>query len=265
MKDRIKGATPWNPGRAASLLVFFSLIGLWELLSRLGVVSRLYFPPATDIIVVWLRLMADGVLPLALFQTFSRMACGYFAAAALMIPAGILLGVSPRLRALFGPSIELLRPLPPPAIIPAAMLFLGIGAAMKIFVVFFACSFPILINSLDGARGVPRLFADTGRTLGAGKARLFRQVILPAALPGVMSGLRVALPISLIVAVLSEMVGSVDGIGHFIVQMQRVFSIPQMYAGVATLGLAGWFFNALFMKADRKLLAWHCGWKKGGS
>ena len=80
---------------------------------------------------------------------------------------------------------------------------------MKIFVVFFACAFPILINSMDGARGVPRLFVNTGRSLGAGKTRLFLKVILPAALPGVMSGLRVALPISLIVAVLSEMIGSV--------------------------------------------------------
>ena len=265
MKRLVKKPQPGKSGRLTGLVVFFSLIGLWELVSRLGLVSRLYFPPATDIILVWLRLTADGVLPLALIQTFSRMALGYFAAAALMIPAGILLGVSPRLRALMSPGVEFLRPLPPPAIIPAAMLFLGIGAAMKIFVIFFACAFPILINSMDGALGVPRLFADTGRTLGAGKTRLFRQVILPAALPGVMSGLRVALPISLIVAVLAEMVGSVDGIGHFIVQMQRVFSIPQMYAGVATLGLAGWFFNALFMKADRKLLAWHCGWKKGGS
>ncbi len=251
--------------KASGPVFFLSLPLLWEAVSRSGLVSKLYFPTAADIIAVWFSLMADGTLPLALYQTFSRMAAGFFTAACLMIPLGAAIGLSPRLRLLFTPAIELLRPLPPPAIIPAAMLFLGIGSSMKIFVVFFACSFPILINAMEGARRVPRLFTDTGRVFGAGKGRLIWRVILPAASPRIMSGLRVALPIALIVAVLSEMVGSVDGVGHFILHMQRVFSIPQMYAGVVTLGLAGWIINALFMLADRKLLAWYGGWKRGGA
>ncbi len=249
--------------KGASLLFLLALGGIWEAVSRLGLVSPLYFPPASDILAAWSRLMVEWVLPPAVWETFLRMACGYLLAAALMIPFGMALGLSRTLYNLFEPTIEMLRPLPPPAVIPPAMLFLGIGPAMKVFVIFFACAFPILLNTMDGARAVPRLLRDTGRTLGAGPLRRLWAIVLPAALPGVMSGLRVALPMALIVAVLSEMIGSVDGIGHFILQMQRTFNIVEMYAGIVTLGLFGWLQSVVFTAADKALLSWNEGWKKG--
>ncbi len=250
--------------RGIGVLFFLFLAGVWEVVSASGIVSKLYFPRVSTILVTFWELTASGVLPLETFRSFARMGAGYGGAALTMIPLGVLMGVSRRAYSLFDPMIEFFRPLPPPAIIPAVMLFLGIGHGMKIFVIWFACSFPIVLNTADGVRQVPRLFIDTARSFSTGNRRLIARVILPCALPGIMSGLRISLPISLIVAVLSEMIGGTDGVGHFIMHMQRIFNIPEMYAGILMLGLVGYGLNAVFLGVDRTALSWYEGWKRSG-
>ncbi len=215
--------------RKAESLLFFVLAALvLEGVSRAEVVSPLYFPPISRDVMAFFNLTVSGILPMEIIKTFTRMASGYALAAFIMIPMGIFMGISKRANSLFEPIIELLRPLPPPAIVPVAMLFLGIGNFMKIFVIFFACSFPMIINTIDGARSINPMFLDTARSFGLNRFQLIRKVILPGAMPQIMSGLRTSLPISLIVAILSEMIGSVDGIGHYILRMQRTFDIPEM-------------------------------------
>jgi NitT/TauT family transport system permease protein len=244
-----------------SILCFIFLACLLEVVARSGWVSQLYFPPISRDVRTFFDLTITGVLPLEVLKTFTRMACGFLLAAITMIPLGILMGISNRTYHLFNPLIEFLRPLPPPAIIPIVMLFLGIGNSMKIFVIFFACAFPLIINTIDGTRSVHPLLLDTGRIFGLKRSQLIRKVILPAATPQIMSGLRVSLPISLIVAILSEMIGSVDGIGHYILRMQRSFNIPEMYAGIMMLGIIGYCLNKVFLVLDKTMLAWHAGWK----
>ena len=175
------------------------------------------------------------------------------------------MGISNRLYYLLDPLIEFLRPLPPPSIIPIVMLFLGIGNSMKIFVIFFACSFPMIINSMDGVRSVHPLLLHTGRSFGLKKFKLIHKVILPAATPQIMSGMRISLPISFIVAILSEMIGSIDGIGHYILRMQRTFNIPEMYAGIMMLGIVGYCLNKIFLILDRTFLSWYSGWKRSAN
>ena len=244
--------------------LFFALLALvWEIVARLELVSPRYFPPISKIFLTFISLCERGSLPFEVLNTFERMACGFFLAALSMVPLGILMGLHPFARNLFMPMMEFFRPLPPPAIIPAVMLFLGIGFASKTFVIFFACSFPILINTIDGVRSVHPIFIQTGRSFGLSGWKLVREVVLPASLPQIMSGLRISLPIALIVAILSEMVGSVDGIGHFILRMERTFNIPEMYAGTFMLGLIGYGLNKIFLRIDRTILAWHLGWKAG--
>lgn len=252
--------------RNSESFIFFALMALLlEGVSRAELVSPLYFPPISRDVSTFFDLTVSGVLPLEVLKSFTRMGCGYTLAAIIMIPLGILIGVSGRAYNLFDPIIEFLRPLPPPAIIPAAMLFLGIGNIMKIFVIFFACSFPMVINTIDGARSVHPIFVNTGRSFGLNPFQLIRKVILPGAAPQIMSGLKTSLPISLIVAILSEMIGSVNGIGHFILRMQRTFNIPEMYAGIMMLGIVGYCLNKIFMVIDKTLLAWHVGWKKSAN
>lgn len=250
--------------KSESFLFFFGLALLWELLSRAQLVSPLYFPPVSRIVVTFCELTLSGVLPREVLNSFGRMAGGYILAVITMVPLGIVMGIHRFWFNLFEPLVELLRPIPPPVIVPVAMLFLGIGNAMKIFVVFFACSFPILINTIDGVRTVQPVLIDTARSFGLSRYLLTRKVILPAATPQIMSGLRTSLPISLIVTILAEMLGSVNGIGYYILRMQRTFDIPEMYAGIVMLGIVGYCLNRAFLAVDHNILAWHAGWKRAG-
>lgn len=249
------------PGHLSGALVFLALAGIWEAVSRLGLVSPLYFPSVTTIAAMFWKLTASGLLPTQAGLTLGRAVAGLGLATAVAVPLGLAMGVSQRFRSLVTPCVEVLRPVPPPAIIPAAMLFLGIGAGMKIFVVFFACFFPILVGAADGARTVPPLFRQTAAAYGVSRLDTLAGVILPAAGPSVAAGFRTAVPMALIVAVLSEMIGATNGIGHYILRMQRTFAIPEMYAGVAMLGLMGLAVNAASQLGLARLLRWHDGRK----
>ncbi|EFL51674.1 binding-protein-dependent transport systems inner membrane component [Solidesulfovibrio fructosivorans JJ]] len=245
--------------RVSGLIVFVALACLWEAVSRLGIVSHLYFPPVSIIAVTFWKLTVSGLLPLQAGQTLTRALAGLGIAAAVAVPLGLGMGVSRRLARLLSPTVELLRPVPPPAIIPAAMLLFGIGSGMKVFVVFFACFFPILVGAMDGARAVPPQFRLTAAAYGLSRFDTLARVMLPAAGPSVAAGFRTAVPMALIVAVLSEMIGATSGIGHYILRMQRTFAIPEMYAGVAMLGILGLGLNAAVERVTARLLRWHDG------
>ncbi len=247
--------------RLTGLWVLLALAFLWETVSRSGLASKLYFPPVTVIAAMFWKLTASGLLPVEAGQTLARALAGLGIAALVAIPTGLAMGVSRRAAGLLTPTVELLRPVPPPAIIPAAMLFLGIGLGMKLFVVVFACFFPILVGAVDGARGVAPGFRLTARAYGCTKWDLLARVVLPAAGPSVAAGFRTAVPMALIVAVLSEMIGATGGIGHYILRMERTFAIPEMYAGVAMLGVMGLGVNAAVEWLLGRLLRWHAGWK----
>lgn len=243
--------------KAKGIFFFVLLALLWEVVSRKHIISPLYFPPISKNVVVFYHLMVDGTLPLELSRSFARIFGGFFLAVGVMIPLGVAMGLFRRVYNLFEPLIELIRPLPPPAIIPIVMLFLGIGEAMKILVIFFACSFPILINTMDGVRSVDPTLVDTARTFGRSRFEIILQVILPASLHQIFTGWRVALPIALIVGIVSEMVGAVSGIGRFILVMQRSFNIPEMYSGIFMVAIIGYVFNALLRYLNRTLIGWH--------
>jgi ABC-type nitrate/sulfonate/bicarbonate transport system permease component len=188
-----------------------------------------------------------------------RAAAGYIMAAVVFIPLGILMGLSQSVYRLFEVIVEMLRPVPPPVMIPVAMLFFGLEDEMKIFVIFFSCAWPILLNTLDGTRNVDRVLLNTARTFGLSRWKIIWNIILPAASPQIVTGLKVSLPITLILVVISEMVGSTDGIGYFILDSQRRFRVAQMYAGMLTLAILGYALNQFFNVLYRLLMPWHVG------
>ena len=243
--------------KARGMLFLLFLALLWEVVSRARLISPLYFPPISKNLVVFYQLMLDGTLPLELVRSFGRIFGGFFLAVCTMVPLGIAMGLFTPVHNLFEPLTELVRPLPPPAIIPVAMLFLGIGEAMKIIVIAFACAFPILINTMDGVKAVEPTLVDTAKTFGRNRYEIILQVILPASLHQIFTGWRVALPIALIVDIVSEMVGSLNGIGRFILVMQRSFDIPEMYAGIFLVALVGYGLNALLRFFNNRLVGWH--------
>ena len=243
--------------KAKGIFFLLLLAFLWEIVSRNKLISPLYFPPISKDLVVFYQLMLDGTLPLVVIISLVRIFGGFFLAVVVMVPLGVVMGLFRPMYNLFEPLTELLRPLPPPAIIPVVMLFLGIGEAMKIIVIAFACSFPILINTMDGVRSVEPTLVDTAKTFGRNRYEVILQVILPASLHQIFTGWRVALPIALIVDIVAEMVGALNGIGRFILLMQRRFDIPEMYAGIFLVAIIGYALNSLLRYLNKSLIGWH--------
>ena len=241
------------------LLFFLVLLIVWELLAQRGLINPLIVPPLSRILGVFSDLVWSGQIPLQVASSMKRAAAGYVMAALVFIPLGILMGLSQGVYRLFEVIVEMLRPVPPPVMIPVAMLFFGLEDEMKIFVIFFSCAWPILLNTLDGTRNVDRVLLNTARTFGLSRWKIIWNVILPAASPQIVTGLKVSLPITLILVVISEMIGSTDGIGYFILDSQRRFRVAQMYAGMLTLAILGYALNQFFNVLYRLLMPWHVG------
>jgi ABC-type nitrate/sulfonate/bicarbonate transport system permease component len=188
-----------------------------------------------------------------------RMFAGFFIAAALGVVGGLLLGLSPRARRAAAPIVEFLRAIPPPALLPFAILVVGVGASMKIFVIAFVCVWPILLNTIDGVIGVDPTLRETTHVYGISERDRLWRVMLPAASPQIFAGLRTAVSLALILMVISEMVASTNGIGYFVLQSQRTFAIPEMWSGILLLGILGYVLNGIFVLLEKRLLRWHRG------
>jgi ABC-type nitrate/sulfonate/bicarbonate transport system permease component len=188
-----------------------------------------------------------------------RLFIGYLLAVAVGVAGGIALGLSPVLRRVAAPIVEFLRAIPAPALLPFALLVLGVGNNSKIFVIAFVCLWPIL----HGVSGVDPTLVDTGRVYRIPASDRLRSVVLPAAAPQIFAGMRTSLSLALILMVISEMVASSNGIGYFVLQSQRSFAIPEMWSGIILLGILGYLFNAVFLLLERRALAWHRGARAG--
>ncbi|MBI3044354.1 MAG: ABC transporter permease [Betaproteobacteria bacterium] len=249
----------WKDSRWTGIGVLVLLAVLWEAAGRWGWVHKVLFPPASAILATLLDVIASGEILQHLGVSLWRAALGYALAAMSAIALGVAMGYWRRIYDACEITIEYARAVPPPAVIPVAMVFLGFGDALKVFIIFFACLFPILVNTIDGVRSVEPVLIRTARTFGLSPLRIVRQVILPVAGPYIMTGLRIATAIALILTVISEMIGATSGIGYFILGSQRTLNITQMYAGILVLALTGYAINRVFLLVDERIMAWHKG------
>jgi ABC-type nitrate/sulfonate/bicarbonate transport system permease component len=221
-----------------------------------------YFPPLSTIldslVEEWFGpRLADDVVPSLL-----RLFAGYLIAALVGITLGVLIGTYKRLRDFLEPVLEFFRAIPPPVIVPILMLIFGIENTMKIVVIAFGCMWPILLNTAEGVRAVDSTLSDTARTYRiSGVARL-RYLILPSASPQMAAGLRQGLSVAIILMVISELFAASDGLGFAIVQAQRSFAIPEMWAGMLMLGLLGFLLSLLFRLVESRWLAWYHGLRR---
>src|SRR6202012_1410599 len=242
--------------RLPGLLLILVILGVWEISSMNRWVDAVDLPRVSTIFLSWFHSIVGGSLLKQLFPSLERIFAGFFIATAIAVPLGLLMGTVPFIYRLLEPLTEFIRPIPSSAYIPIAILFLGIDDAMKIFIVTLGCFFPILLNTYGGVRAVDPVLTDTGRTFGLSRIQALWQIVLPAALPGVLTGMRVSLGIALIVVVIAEMVAGNSGIGYFILDRQRVFHVPEMFAGIFTLGLLGYLINFVFLRIEHYFLRW---------
>ncbi|HEU4343140.1 MAG TPA: ABC transporter permease [Candidatus Binatia bacterium] len=233
------------------------LLLAWEWLAQAEFINPLIVPAASRILSTFFTQLSSGDMPAQIVASLRRAAIGYVLAAIVFIPLGVLMGLFEPLHRALEVIVEMVRPIPPPAVIPVAMLIFGLEDEMKVFVIFFSCAWPILLNTLDGVQNIDRILLFTARTFHLSQTKIIFKVILPACSPQIVTGLRVSLPITLILVVISEMVGSTDGIGYFILDSQRRFRIAQMYAGMLSLAILGYALNQLFDLLQGWLLPWH--------
>lgn len=233
------------------------LLLLWELSVQLGWVQSFGFPPFSKVLQGFVTFVISGEMADVLGSSLRRWAVGYAIAIVVGVTLGLLMGYVRFFYKLLEPLTELLRPIPSPAYIPVAIIFLGIDDAMKVFVIAFASVFPILLSTYSGVRGIDSVQLNTARTFGISGARTLWEVVLPAAAPYIFTGMRVSLGLSLILTIIAEMIAGNSGIGYYILLAQRSFRVGEMYAGIIVLGLLGYVLNRAFLLIERAVLRWH--------
>jgi ABC-type nitrate/sulfonate/bicarbonate transport system permease component len=241
--------------RLLGIGLLLALLGLWQVSAQNWVDSP-NWPPVSDILRALAAGLGSGELPGVFASTLWRMAVGFCLGTVTGIGLGMAMASLPIADAALTPLVELLRPIPIPAIVPPLILLLGIDDAMKIFVVSFACFFPVLVNTVSGVRAVDPAALDTARTLQVGRLRTMLKVVLPASLPYVLAGMRTSLALALIVSVVAEMIAGSEGIGYYIMTMQYAMRASDMYAAIFLLAAVGYCLNLALLGVERWLLHW---------
>jgi ABC-type nitrate/sulfonate/bicarbonate transport system permease component len=245
-------------GRLALQAVMpLALIGLWWVTSTGS--ESLYYRPIPDVLEAldeqWLfEQVSSDLVP-----SLRRFAAGYGLAGLAGIAAGVALGLAPWLRRGTQAVTELLRAVPPPLLLPFAIVTFGTTDTAKVFVIALGAVWPVLLNTVDGVRGVDHEKLEMARSFRLSRAQQVRWVMLPAATPRIMAGLRIALSVALILMVISEMRGASNGLGYRVLEAQRGLDTAGMTAGIVVIGLLGVVLNIVFLTVERRALRWHQG------
>ena len=232
------------------------VLSAWESAGALGWINPILLPRPSQIVWSLIELIADGAVFPPLLYTVALFVVGYAIASLLGIAIGVVMGTSETLYGLLEPLVEVLRPIPKSALVPVLFLFLGIGKATMITVVVLAAVFPVLISTLQGVRGLDPELLDTARTFKTTRMRTIVSIVLPASLPMILAGMRVALGLGLVLVILAEMLAGEDGVGFRILDLQRSFQIRDMFAWIFVLVALGGGLMMLFDWVERRLVPW---------
>jgi ABC-type nitrate/sulfonate/bicarbonate transport system permease component len=252
-----QGGDPAWGGVGLGVWLIVGLLLLWELSARSGLITSSNWPPVSEILRSVGRNLGSGELGTALGGTLYRMATGFAFGAAAGVSLGVLLSLNRIARLTLEPTIELLRPLPIPALIPPLILFLGLDDPMKIAVVAFTVFFPVFVNTLHGALAVEPTYRAVAATFGTPRLKTIWNVLLPATLPYIFAGLRISLGLAFVSVVAAEMVAGDSGIGYYITSMQYAGRGAEMFAALFVVGLSGYLMNRTFLLLERSILFWH--------
>lgn len=238
-----------------ALPIIFSL-AIWELISRSGFVSPGLFPPPSKVAVALWGMITAGTLFSDLRDSLWRILAGLFIGSAIGVVFGLLTGRIKFFATALSPIIQMLRPLPPVAIIPLVIVWFGIDDGAKIFSIAFAVFFPVWINTHLGAHQVPRAFLWGAKLLTKSSAKVFREVVFPAALPFTIAGIRTGIAVAFIMVFVSELAGASSGLGYRISITHLAYRIDEMIAALMVLGALGAIADQLFVLGTRKLFPW---------
>lgn len=229
------------------------LLAAWWFLSQKS--TSVYFPPLQTMIEALVAWIPEG-LTRDVVPSLLNLLAGYAIAVVTGIVLGTLFGRVRILDMAFSPLIHFARSIPPASLLPFFILAMGATDGMRITVIAVGSVWPTLLSTIDGVRGIEPAVLDTTKIYQTSRVRRIFRVILPAASPLILTGMKTSLAFAIILVVVSEMLASTQGIGHFIFTSQQYFNLPDLWAGTIAMGLVGYLLSELFFAVERRLLAW---------
>jgi ABC-type nitrate/sulfonate/bicarbonate transport system permease component len=242
--------------KVAAVIFALAVLIVWQMAADARLISPVFFPSPTRTFAALGAMEERGDLWKPMAATAERMFYGWVLASLVGMVLGAAIARSGPVRAYLEPLLEFLRPLPASAIIPPAILFLGLTSKMAVTVIAFGALWPVLLGAYHGFRNVPPQLDEMAAAMRMGQVAFIWKVALPSALPDIFAGVRVSLAIALILAVVTEMQAAQSGLGFNILMAQRSFRSPELYAGIIVLGVLGLLTNQALMMAERRLLRW---------
>jgi NitT/TauT family transport system permease protein/sulfonate transport system permease protein len=235
---------------------FVVFIGLWQFLASVGWINPVLLPAPDRLLAAAAELLADGVLIQHTIASLWRVLVGFLLAGVVGIVLGVALGWSPILSDLVRPIVESLRPIPPIAWTPIAILWFGVGNAPSFFLVFIGAVFPIFINTFSAVRNIDRTQINAALCLGAGPSILIRDILIPASLPIIFPGLRIGLGVGWMCVVAAELIAAQSGLGYMIQQNRVLLQTQNVVTGMITIGIVGFAMSGLMSMLERRLIPW---------
>jgi ABC-type nitrate/sulfonate/bicarbonate transport system permease component len=245
---------------AAEIAVPVAILAAWQAWTVRA--NDPMFPRLSTILVEFREMWLFSQVELHLVPSLTRILLGFGIALVLGVLLGVPLGLSRWGRMLAMPHIEWWRAMPPPALLPISVVLLhSIGNLQKVSFIAFFCLFPILLNTIDGVRGIDPTLVETARSYGMGRLERIRRIVLPAALPQIFAGMRTSLSLAVIIMVLTEYFSSTSGVGYVLLISKNTFQLVPMWATIVLIGLLGYLLNLLLLLVERRVLRWHRGWR----
>lgn len=233
-----------------------ALLAALEAAVSFGMANKSFVPMPSSVFARAFDIVSSGQVVAPLAHTLAILSVGYGIGCLAAVVLGTLMGFYRPIYNLFEPLIELIRPIPKAALLPVLILFLGLGAAMKITIVALAAFPPVLINTVQGVRAVEPVLTDMARTFGHSSSTVLWRILLPASGPYIVSGMRISLGICLIVEITAEMLSASGGLGDVILQGQRMFRVVDSYAWLVIVAIFGFALNTLFHWIERRATFW---------
>ena len=248
--------TPERRDRLLAAGAPLMLVALWETAVRVGIADARFFPPPSLVLITLYELLISGTVVQHTLTTVARVLAGFGIGGAAGLIAGLILGTVQPLRTALEPTISALYVIPKVAILPLVMLIFGLGEASKIAIVAIATFFIVVINTTAAVVGVEPIYVEAGRAFGARRLAMFRHIILPGALPMIVTGLRLALGTALIVVIAAEFVATQEGIGFFIWHAWNTLRPEEMFAGFIVIAALGMLSYAAIRWFGRRAMPW---------
>jgi ABC-type nitrate/sulfonate/bicarbonate transport system permease component len=245
---------------ATEIVVPLLILLAWQLYTVHA--HSIKFPRLSTILVTFRHMWLFSEFGTHVVPSLQRIGLGFAIGTLVGVLLGVPLGLSRYFRLLAVPHIEYWRAMPPPALLPISILLLhSIGNTQKVAFIAFFCLFPVLLNTMDAVRSIEPTLVETARSYRVPMTDRIRRIVLPAALPQIMAGMRNSLALAVIMMVLSEYFAATSGVGYVLLISKNTFQLAPMWAAIVLIGLLGYLLNALFLLVERRVLAWHRGWR----